>query len=67
MTTTLKIEGMKCEHCAARAKRFLLAVAGVEAAEVSAAAAEAVVTHAETVSAAALAAAVSEAGYSVVG
>ena len=67
MTTVLKIEGMKCEHCAARAKKFLLAVAGVEAAEVSAAAAEAVVTHADTVCTAALADAVTEAGYTVVG
>ncbi|MBQ9959383.1 MAG: heavy-metal-associated domain-containing protein [Oscillospiraceae bacterium] len=67
MTTTLKIEGMKCEHCAARAKKFLLAVQGVSEAAVSAAEANAVVTHDDTVSCEALAAAVKEAGYTVVG
>ena len=32
MTKTLKVEGMMCEHCEARVKKALEAVAGVESA-----------------------------------
>ena len=35
MVKTLKVEGMMCGHCEARVKKALLAVAGVESAEVS--------------------------------
>lgn len=35
MVKTLKVEGMLCGHCEARVKKALLAVAGVESAEVS--------------------------------
>ena len=35
MVKTLRVEGMMCGHCEARVKKALLAVAGVESAEVS--------------------------------
>ena len=44
MTKTLKVEGMMCEHCEARVKKALEAVAGVESAEVSHTAGTAIVT-----------------------
>ena len=44
MEKTLKIEGMMCEHCEARVKKCLEAVAGVESAAVSHVSGTAVVT-----------------------
>lgn len=44
MTKTLKVEGMMCEHCEARVKKALEAVAGVENAAVDHKAGTAVVT-----------------------
>jgi copper chaperone CopZ len=66
MRTTLKIEGMSCEHCVKAVKTALEAVAGVQAAVVSLADTSAVVDHGDGVTLAALRAAVEEEGYEVV-
>ncbi len=66
MELTLKVEGMKCPKCEARARKALEAVAGVEKAEVSHVSGTAVVSG-QNLEAAVLKAAVEEAGYKVVG
>ena len=65
METKLKIEGMMCVKCQARVEKALKAVPGAEEVQVSYEAGEAVVTG--TAAKEALAAAVTEAGYQVVG
>ena len=67
MNKTVKIEGMMCEHCAARVEKALAAVAGVSDVKVDLAAKQAVVTLSEAVEDSALTAAVTDAGYEVTG
>ncbi|MBQ9819882.1 MAG: heavy-metal-associated domain-containing protein, partial [Bacteroidales bacterium] len=64
MKKEIKIEGMMCEHCAARVKKALEKLPGV-AAEVSLEAKNAVITG-DALDEAALCAAVTDAGYTVV-
>jgi cation transport ATPase len=65
MKTVLTVEGMMCKHCQAAVEKALSAVPGVESAVVDLEAKTATVTgEADT---AALSAAVTEAGYDVVG
>ena len=45
METTIKVNGMKCVHCAARVKKAAEAVANVSAAEVDLEGGKAVLTH----------------------
>ena len=61
--TVLKVEGMMCEHCAARVEKALSAVAGVKKVKVDLAAKTATVTGNAGIEA--LKAAVTEAGYEV--
>lgn len=63
MKTTLKIEGMSCEHCVKHVTEALKGVAGVKSAKVSLKDKSAVVDHGDQVQAEALKAAVAEAGY----
>ena len=65
MQKTMKIGGMMCPHCEARVKKALEAVEGVAFAEVSHEQGCAVLTLDREVDDAALAAAVENAGYSV--
>ena len=67
MVRTLKIEGMMCGHCAARVKKALEAVPGVETAVVDHAAGTAVVTLSAPVADEALSAAVEGLNYKVTG
>ncbi len=63
-TTTLKVQGMTCNHCVMRVAKALKAVPGVQDAQVDLQKAEAMVTHDEAkVGKEKLAAAVAEAGY----
>jgi len=65
--TTLKIQGMTCNHCAMRLVKALKAVPGVQDARVDLEKAEAVVSYHETSdSVEEMADAVKDAGYSVV-
>jgi Cu+-exporting ATPase len=63
MKTTISIEGMSCEHCAAHVTKALQETAGVRSAKVSLKEKNALVEHADTVSLDTLKAAVNEAGY----
>jgi copper chaperone len=64
--TTLKIQGMTCNHCVMRVAKALKAVPGVQDAQVDLQKAEAVVTYDEgKTSQDKLTAAVTEAGYKV--
>jgi copper ion binding protein len=65
MKTTLKIEGMSCEHCVHHVTEALKGVAGVSSAKVDLKKKSAEVEHADAVTQAALKAAVEEAGYEV--
>ena len=65
MKTTLKIEGMSCEHCVRHVTQALKDVAGVSAASVNLKDKSALVEHAGQVSLEALKRAVVEAGYEV--
>ncbi len=65
MEVTLKVEGMMCPKCEARARKALEAVSGVEHAETSYVCGTAVVTGSD-LNTAALKAAVESAGYQVV-
>ena len=65
MKTTLKIEGMSCEHCVKHVKNALEGLGGVKSAEVSLKDNSAVVEH-EDLGLDVLKAAVVEAGYEVV-
>ncbi|MDA8098170.1 MAG: copper ion binding protein [Nitrospiraceae bacterium] len=65
--TTLKIQGMTCNHCVMRVQKALKATAGVQDAEVNLQKAEAAVSFDESkVSLDTLSAAVVDAGYKVV-
>jgi copper ion binding protein len=63
MKTTLKIEGMSCEHCVHHVTEALKGVAGVSSAKVDLKNKSAEVEHGDSVTQAALKAAVEEAGY----
>ena len=67
MTKTLKVEGMMCEHCEARVKKALEAVAGVESAVADRNAGTAVVTLSASVEDEVLSAAVEAQDYKVLG
>lgn len=67
MTKTVKIEGMMCTHCEAHVKKALEALGGVTGAEVSHEKGTAVVSMTENVDNAAITAAVTDAGYTVLG
>ncbi|HCM92944.1 MAG TPA: hypothetical protein DIS78_10310, partial [Lachnospiraceae bacterium] len=67
MTKTLKVEGMMCEHCEARVKKALEAVAGVESAAVDHKAGTAVVTLSSDVPNDELSSAVTAQDYKVLG
>ncbi len=65
--TTLKIQGMTCNHCVLRVTKALKAVPGVQDAQVNLQKGEAVVTYDDAKTAAdKLSSAVAEAGYRVV-
>ena len=66
MTKTLNVEGMMCEHCEARVKKALEAVAGVESAVADHNANKAVVTLSEEVSDDVLRKAVEDQDYKVI-
>ncbi|MDR2397386.1 MAG: heavy-metal-associated domain-containing protein [Spirochaetaceae bacterium] len=63
MTTSLKIEGMSCEHCVKHVKTALEGIAGVGSAQVSLKENSALVEHGPEVTQEALTAAIIEAGY----
>jgi copper chaperone len=66
-TTTIKVQGMTCNHCVMRVAKALKAVPGVQDAKVDLQKAEAVVSYDDAkVSADKLSTAVVEAGYKVV-
>lgn len=65
MTKTLKVQGMMCAHCAARVKKALEALPGVEGASVDHVAGSAVVTLNAPVADEVLRAAVEEQKYAV--
>ncbi len=66
-TTTLKIQGMTCNHCVMRVAKALKGTAGVQDAQIDLQKGQAVVTYDEaTVSLDKLSFAVVEAGYKVV-
>ena len=67
MTKTVKIEGMMCSHCEAHVKKALEALGGVTVAEVSHEKGTAIVSMTENVDNAAITAAVTDAGYTVLG
>jgi copper ion binding protein len=63
MKTTLKIEGMSCEHCVKHVTEALKGIAGVSSASVSLKDKNAVVEHGDAVTPDMMKAAVEEAGY----
>ncbi|MDR1352395.1 MAG: cation transporter [Treponema sp.] len=65
MKTTLKIDGMSCEHCVHHVTEALKGVVGVSSARVDLKSKSAEVEHGDSVSLDALRAAVEEAGYEV--
>ena len=65
MKTTLKIEGMSCEHCVKHVTQALEWISGVVSAKVSLKHNNAEVEHADAVNPEALKAAIVEAGYEV--
>jgi copper chaperone CopZ len=66
MKTTLKIEGMSCEHCVRHVTGALEGIPGVKKVLVSLKEATAMVDHEDTVGLEALKSAVVEAGYEAV-
>jgi copper ion binding protein len=66
MKTTLKIDGMSCDHCVKHVTGALKGLKGVKSAKVSLKDNSAVVEHRDEVSLEVLKAAVVEAGYEVV-
>jgi copper ion binding protein len=66
MKTTLKIEGMSCDHCVKHVTEALQGIAGVKSAKVSLKDKNAAVDHADSVSLDVMKAAVTEAGYETV-
>ena len=67
MTKTVRIEGMMCSHCEAHVKKALEALGGVTGAEVSHEKGTAIVSMTENIDNAAITAAVTDAGYTVLG
>ena len=67
MTKTVRIEGMMCPHCEAHVKKALEALGGVSGAEFSHEKGTAIVSMTENVDNAAITAAVTDAGYTVLG
>ncbi|MDR0598942.1 MAG: heavy-metal-associated domain-containing protein [Treponema sp.] len=65
MKTSLQIEGMSCEKCAAHVTESLSGLTGVSSVQVSLADKQAVVEHDDAVSMEALKEAVNDAGYDV--
>ncbi|MDR0589454.1 MAG: cation transporter [Spirochaetaceae bacterium] len=65
MKTTLKIEGMSCDHCVRQVTDALKEIPGVKEAAVSLEEKNAVVDHEDAVTLAAMKSAVVEAGYEV--
>jgi len=63
MKTTLKIEGMSCNHCVSSVRSALLAVPGVSGADVSLSEGLATVEHTDSASSAQMVDAVKEEGY----
>jgi copper ion binding protein len=63
MKTTIKIEGMSCDHCVAHVTEALKEISGVSSVTVSLKDKNAVVEHADSVGLETLRAAVTEAGY----
>jgi copper ion binding protein len=63
MKTTIKIEGMSCDHCVAHVTEALKEISGVSSVTVSLKEKNAVVEHADDVGIESLKAAVIEAGY----
>jgi copper ion binding protein len=66
MKTTLKIEGMSCEHCVMHVKKALEGIAGVKSAAVSLKTNSAEVDHDGKADLTLMKEAVTEAGYEVV-
>ncbi|MDR1948848.1 MAG: cation transporter [Spirochaetaceae bacterium] len=66
MKTTIRIDGMDCDHCAQHVKEALEGIAGVQSAQVDLKKNSAQVEHGDGVSLDAMKAAVAEAGYAVV-
>ena len=66
MKKIIEIDGMSCAHCAARVKKELEKIEGVEAVEVSVEEKKAVVSLNTAVTEEELKAAIEEAGYKVV-
>jgi len=62
-TTTLKIQGMTCPHCAQRVKESLESLTGILAAHVSLQTGEAVIDHGDELSRDAMRKAIEQAGY----
>jgi copper ion binding protein len=65
MQTTLKIEGMSCEHCVTHVTQALEGINGVRSAKISLEHHKAEVEHDDTVSPEAMKAAVIDAGYEI--
>jgi copper ion binding protein len=65
MKTTIKIEGMSCEHCVKHVTGALEGISGVVSAKVSLKHHNAEVEHEDSVTPEAIKAAVAEAGYEV--
>jgi copper ion binding protein len=63
MKTTIKIEGMSCDHCVAHVTEALKEISGVSFVTVSLKDKNAVVEHADSVGLESMKAAVVEAGY----
>jgi copper ion binding protein len=66
MKTTLKIEGMSCEHCVTHVKEALEGIPGVKSAAVSLKTNSAEVDHDDKANLVLMKEAVTEAGYEVV-
>jgi copper ion binding protein len=66
MKTTLKIEGMSCDHCVRHVSEALKGVAGVGSVKVDLKTKSAEVEHGDLVNTDALRSAVEEAGYEMV-
>jgi len=66
MTRTIRVDGMNCEHCAAKVKGSLEALDGVQTADVSLDTNSAQVTLSGSVSDDVFAGAIEEAGYQFV-
>lgn len=65
MTTELKVEGMSCGHCVSSVKEAVESVAGVKAVQVSLADGQVRIESEGGLDMTAVAAAITEAGYSV--